>query len=180
MFTPFKIANIILHVVIISIFIIVLFFTYGLKLEEVILEHQLHYVFSKVGRIAKAVDPSFSLKDNEQLNKIKITDDPEDIKKIDKHNNELKKISAIVLGIMILITVVAIIFIGKRYNIIDDNGKQLDFKNYLLELGKLNLITLIFVGLTYFGFITFVGYKYIYIDDNLIVRRVVNKMLDKF
>ena len=45
--TPFKAANIILHVALISIFIIILFFTYGLYLEKIIVEHQLKYVFNK-------------------------------------------------------------------------------------------------------------------------------------
>ena len=68
--TPFKAANIILHVALISIFIVVLFFTYGLHLEEKIVERQLKYIFEKISRLAKAYDPSFTLKDNQMLNKI--------------------------------------------------------------------------------------------------------------
>jgi len=78
---------------------------------------------------------------------------------------------------MLLFALVVVVVIGKKYNIIDDNGKQLDMASYLKELGKMNLISLIFVGLTYTAFITFVGYNYIYINDNLIVRKVLDKIL---
>jgi len=159
------------------LFIVVLFFTYGLYLEEKIVEHQLKYIFEKVSRLAKAYDPKFTLKNNRLLSKIDIQDDPEDIRKIDNHNNQLKKKSVMVLGSLLAIAVVAVLYIGKKYQIIDDDGKQLDMKSYLTELGKMNLISLVFVGLTYIGFITFVGYNYIYINDNLIVKKVLDKLL---
>jgi hypothetical protein len=175
--TPFKAANIILHVVLISIFIVVLFFTYGLQLEKKILEHQLKYIFSKITRLIRAFDPTFTFKNNKQLQKIEIKDDPKDVKKIDEHNRKLKILSAKVLGLMLIIAFITVVIIGKKYNIIDDNGSQLDMASYLKELGKMNLVSLIFVGLTYTAFITFVGYNYIYIDDNLIVRKVLDKIL---
>lgn len=175
--TPFKAANIILHVALISIFIVVLFFTYGLHLEEKILENQLNYVFSKFGRLARAIDPSFSLKDNKKLNEINIKDDPADIKKIDEYNKNLKMISVKALGAILAVAVVAVLFIKMKYNVIDNNGKSLDMKTYLLELGKMNLISLIFVGLTYVGFITFVGYNYLYINDSMITKKVLDKIL---
>ena len=175
--TPFKAANIILHVALISIFIVVLFFTYGLHLEEKIVEHQLKYIFNKISRLAKAYDPSFTLKDNQILNKINIKDDPKDIKKVDDHNRELKKKAVMTLGTFLAIALVAVFYIGKKYQIINDDGMELDMRSYLLELGKMNLISLIFVGLTYVGFITFVGYNYIYINDNLIVKKVLDKLI---
>ena len=175
--TPFKAANIILHVALISIFIIILFFTYGLYLEEKIVEHQLKYVFNKINRIAKAYDPTFTLKNNSSLNDIEVKDNPEDIKKIDEHNNKLKKQSIIALSTILGVALIAVLFIGKKYKIINDAGNELNMKSYLLELGKMNLISIIFVGLTYVGFITFVGFNYIYIDDNLIVKKVLDKII---
>jgi len=78
---------------------------------------------------------------------------------------------------MLLVAIVAVLFIGKKYKIINEDGNQLNMTSYLKELGKMNLISLIFVGLTYTAFITFVGYNYIYIDDKLIVKKVLDKLL---
>jgi len=175
--TPFKAANIILHVALISIFIVVLFFTYGLHLEEKILENQLNYIFSKFGRLSRAIDPSFTLKDNSVLNNIDIKDDPSEVKRIDDYNKNLKKKSAMAIGGILAVAIVAVLFIKSRFNIINDAGQSLDMRSYLLELGKMNLMSLVFVGLTYVGFITFVGYNYLYINDSMIVKKVLDKIL---
>jgi hypothetical protein len=170
---PYRAANIILHIAIISVFIIVLFYTYGLSLEEKVLEYQIGFVFNKIKRIIVAVNPNFNLQDNEMINNLQVEDDPATIKRIDDNNNKLKKKSAIALGCILGVAILLVLFIGKKYDIIDDDGVKLDMKTYLYRLGRMNLISLIFVGLTYIAFITFVGKNYLYINDNLIIKKTL-------
>ena len=173
---PYRAANIISHIAIISVFIIVLFYTYGLSLEEKVLEHQIDFVVNKIKRIIVAVNPNFNLEDNEMINNLQVKDDPATIKRIDDNNNKLKKKSAIALGCIIGVAILLVLFIGKKYDIIDDDGVKLDMKTYLYRLGRMNLISLFFVGFTYIAFITFVGKNYLYINDTLIIKKTLDNL----
>ena len=85
---PFKIANMILHILLITIFIVIIYFTYGLYLENIIFKRQVKYVFNKFNKVIKVIQPDFKFNDINYINKLKIEDEPTVIENIDKHNNE--------------------------------------------------------------------------------------------
>ena len=167
----------ILHILLITIFIVIIYFTYGLYLEKIIFEKQVKYIFNKLNKITKAIDPNFKFSNIKYINTLKIEDEPKVIEKIDKHNNELKKKAGFALSIMIIASLIIIILIGKKYDIIDENGKKIDMLTYIKTLLKMNIIVLLFISMTYISFITFVGYNYIYINDSYIVKKILDNIL---
>jgi len=173
---PYLISNILLQVALISIFIIILFFTYGISLEKDILDKQINYVVQKF-KILRLIMPNTDISNNPLINSIKVEDNPEIIKQIDDNNNKLKKKSIIIILILFLVVIITVLFIGFKYKIIDDNKKQLRYGEYIKNLLKDNLLILLFVGLTYTAFITFIGHKYLYINPNLIVKNVYEKIV---
>ena len=179
MITTFKISNIILHIVLISVLIIVIFITYGIYLEKKILENQIQYILDKIFNPIKILSPDIKIFNNDTLEKLK-TQDSEEIKKnIDVNNKKLLLKAGIFNGGLMLIALIIIIFMGIKYEQKLDNGRKLSFGNYLGKLMQYNFITLIFVGLTYLGFITYIGHNYIYIDEKEIGLNILNKIEKK-
>ena len=76
------------------------------------------------------------------LQSLKLKDSPEEINKIDKNNKDLLIKGAIANGILLFIAIVIIVFIGLKYQIKLDDGKELSFPGYLGRLTGYNLITL--------------------------------------
>ena len=177
MITSFKISNMILHIVFISIFIIVLFFTYGTILEKKIVKLQIEYVVDKMLRNIKTIYPQLDMQQLIGTKIISIEDNVETKKAIDKKNRNLMIKSGISMGVLILIGISLILFIGWKFERKLDNGTILSYKTYLSKLTAYNLLTLLCVGLTYFGFINFVGYNYIYIDYYHIFKQTINKVI---
>jgi hypothetical protein len=180
MLTTFKISNIILHIVLISIIIIVIFITYGIFLEKKILENQIEYILDKIFKPIKILAPDTKFFDNDILEKLKIQDTDEIKKKIDIHNKKLLLKGGLFNGVLLLISLIIIIFMGVKYEQKLDNGNKLNFVNYLSKLMQYNLTTLFFVALTYIGFISYIGYNYIYIDEKAIGLNIINKIESKF
>jgi hypothetical protein len=174
MLTTFKISNIILHIVLISILIIVIFITYGIFLEKKILDNQIEYILDKIFKPIKILIPDTKIFNTDILEKLKMKDTDEVKKKIDIHNKKLLLKGGLFNGILVLISLIIIIFMGVKYEQKLDNGDKLTFGNYLGKLMKYNLTTLIFVALTYIGFITYIGYNYIYIDERAIGLNIIN------
>ena len=180
MITTFKISNIILHIVLISLFIIIIFLTYGISLEKIVLKNQIEFVTDKFLTIIKKVYPNKKIFTEEMLQSLKLKDSPEEIKKVDNNNNGLIIKGSIANGILLFITIVIIVFIGLKYQIKLDDGQELSFPGYLGRLTGYNLITLFFVACTYFGFITYIAYNYIYIDDSYILVKIIDKIEKKY
>ena len=79
---PYLISNILLQVALISSFIILIFFTYGVKLEKNILDRQIKFVVNKIKPV-KDLFPDTDISNNISLiDSIKIKDDPAIIKEI--------------------------------------------------------------------------------------------------
>ena len=179
MITTFKISNIILHIVLISVLIIVIFITYGVYLEKKILENQMEYILDKIFKPIKLLSPDTKIFNNDNLDKLKYEDSEEVKKNIDLNNKKILLKGGIFNGVLLTIALIIIIFMGIKYEQKLDDGRKLNFGNYLGKLMKYNFITLIFVGLTYYGFITYIGYNYIYIDEKVIGLNIIDKIEKK-
>jgi hypothetical protein len=178
MITTFKIANIITHVALIAVLIIVIFFTYGLKVEHQVVEREIKYLIKKVLDPVSQVYPDIVKHKDEYASQIVITpDSPEVIKEIDDHNKELKLQTLKYLVGLILVTLIAVLIIAWKFTRVSD-GKVLTYKQFLVKLVKYNIVTLIFVAAVYIGFTYFIGHNFIYIDYHRINSTVIQKLIE--
>ena len=178
MITTFKIANIITHVALIAVLIIVIFFTFGLKVEHQVVEREIKYLIKKVLDPISQVYPDVIKHKDEYASQIVIPpDSPEVIKEIDDHNKELKLQTLKYLVGLILVTLIAVLVIAWKFTRVSD-GKILSYKEFLLKLVKYNIVTLIFVASVYIGFTYFIGHNFIYIDYHRINSTVIKKLIE--
>lgn len=177
MITTFKIANIITHVALIAVLIIVIFFTFGLKIEHQVVEREIKYLIKKVLDPLSRVYPDIIKHKNEFVAEMVIPpDSPEVIKQIDDNNKELKLETLKYLVALILIALIAVLVIAWKFTRVSE-GKVLTYKQFLFKLVKYNIVTLIFVAAVYIGFTYFIGHNFIYIDYNEINSTVIKKLI---
>lgn len=156
---PTALANIIMNVSLISIFIAVFFFSYGSYISKQIIESQVKYL---VDDIAGDTDLFFTneiskKKFGNELKKFikKKTEGKSDADlAAEKNNSALLKKSAIVLGSILLFGINTVWFMSKKYGF--------DFWNLL----KYNLIILAAAGSTEFVFLTCFAKNYRIADRN--------------
>jgi len=178
MITTFKIANIITHVALIAVLIIVIFFTFGLKVEHQVVEREIKYLIKKILDPVSKVYPDIVKHKDEYASQIVITpDSPEIIKGIDDHNKELKLQTLKYLVGLILVTLIAVLIIAWKFTRVSE-GKVLTYKEFLVKLVKYNIVTLIFVAAVYIGFTYFIGHNFIYIDYHRINSTVIKKLIE--
>lgn len=177
MITTFKIANIITHVALIAVLIIVIFFTFGLRIEHQVVEREIKYLIQKVLDPLSRVYPDIIQHKNEFVAQMVIPpDSPEVIKEIDDHNKKLKLETLKYLVALILITLIAVLVIAWKFTRVSE-GKVLSYKEFLFKLVKYNIVTLIFVAAVYIGFTYFIGHNFIYIDYNQINSTIIKKLI---
>jgi hypothetical protein len=168
---PEEIINVIVHVVFISSFIGIFFFTYGKTVEKNIVETQ-------TKNTIKAFGTDFSLfLTPEQKAKMKILTDATleapDMQKQDdaaeEKNAKLVKLAGKAIGILFA---VAVAIIAAIVYFTEVSFK--DLGNILLKNG----IILLFVALTEFSFLTYVAQNYTEIDPNYIKYKMVKSLND--
>jgi hypothetical protein len=179
MISTFKISNIILHIVLISFLIIIIFITYGVYLEQEVMRHQISYLLEKVLGPIKIINSDKKIFDDKYLESLKSEDTEETKKEVDKNNRELLLKGGMINTILLFIAFVIIIIMGIKYEHKLDDGTELNFSRYITTLIKYNLFTLIFIAITYFSFVTYIGYNYIYIDDSKIGINIIEKIEEK-
>jgi hypothetical protein len=178
MITTFKIANIITHVALIAILIIVIFFTFGLKVENQVVKREIKYLIKKIiDPISQVYPDIIKHKDEFTARMVIQPDNPEVIKDIDEHNKELKLETLKYIVGLILIALTSVLIIAWKFTRVYD-GKILTYKEFLLKLVKYNIITLIFVALVYISFTYFIGHNFIYIDYHKINSTVIKKLIE--
>jgi hypothetical protein len=164
---PKYIANIVMHVVLISTLITIFFFTYATIIEEEIVNIQINNIISDFtedidllpiesiavikGSIGLIVPPDMSAID----------------KKIADANDELTKKVIILVTVVVIFSMWFIYGMSKKYNF--------NFGDLL----KHNLIVLVFVGLTEFFFLTYIGKQY-RSGDSFFVKKTILTTLKKF
>jgi hypothetical protein len=178
MITSFKIANIITHVAFIAVLIIVIFFTFGLKIEHGVVIREINYLLKKILDPISRLYPNIVAQKNDYIATIVIPpDSPETIKEIDDSNNKLKLQTVRYIGILLLIAIIVVLIIAWKFSRLSD-GKVLTYKAFLIKILKYNLITLIFVAMIYIGFTYFIGHNFIYIDYNKINSEIITKLIE--
>lgn len=178
MITSFKIANIITHVAFIAILIIVIFFTFGLKVENDVVVREIKYLLQKILDPISRVYPDIIAQKNIFASQIVIPpDSPETIKEINDHNKELKLQTLKYILILVFVALTAVLVIAWKFSRISE-GRQLSYKEFLIKLVKYNILTLIFVAMVYIGFTYFIGSNYTYIDYNKINVEIIKKLIE--
>jgi hypothetical protein len=178
MFTTFKIANIITHVVFIAVLIVAIYFLYGIKVEKHVVEKELNYLLATTIEPISRVYPQINTKLNVYANQMVIPKDSDSvIKEIDDHNKDLLTSTIKYLTILILIALISVCVIAWKFSRLSD-GKMLSYKDFLVKLIKYNIITLIFVALVYIGFTYFIGHNYSYLDYNKLTNTGIKKLID--
>jgi len=160
MFNKEEIANIILHVTLISTFIGIFFFTYGSHIEENIVKKQVAFLIEDNKEVASLIPNDSKQKIIDSINNIKL-DLAEDDKKAAEQNKKLLIKAVKILSIVLVIGIAIVWKMSKMYNF-----------NFI-HLLKENLIILCFVALTEFSFLTFFAQNYLSIDPNIIRRRCI-------
>jgi len=160
MFNKEEIANIILHVTLISTFIGIFFFTYASRIEENIVKKQVAFLIEDNREIISLIPNDIKQNLVSKLNDIKL-DLSEDDNKTTEQNKKLLLNAAKILSVVLIVGVYIVLKMSHMYNF--------NFVHLLKE----NLIILCFVALTEFVFLTFFVQHYLSIDPNIIKRKFI-------
>jgi len=160
------IANIILHILTMAVFITLFFFTYGAYLEKKIVKEQMNYIVDDLVGDIKVISPQTALTLKNQLQNIKSPNLDQADKQAEENNNKLKMNTLkIVVGVSV-VTLFIVYYMIKYFN--------LDVKSLIIT----NIISLIAVGITYFVFSTYIIASYKSADPNFIKKSIVESITD--
>lgn len=164
MFTPEKLINILIHVICISTFLNIFFFTYGSYIEKKVVKAQVKYIvdslfydIKKLIPLKKKYLPKFELPKN-------LKDADENAK---NENNKLLSIAIKYTILFVLICICIICCIVYLYNINSDT---------IIELVNENFIILGFFALTEFIFSTYFAQYYRSADPNFIKYTILSNI----
>lgn len=170
--------NIILHVLILFTFLSIFFFTYISKVEKKTIKQELdHLIHNQTDKILTNIDNMFfgvsdlplvkidwNVADN--IADVMIKDSEKRTDKIEKHNDNLLRISiGIISGLFILL--IGTILFFKYYK-----GYNINLKEILLE----NLIIFTFIGIIEFGFFMFIALKYVPVTPDVAVVSMIDRL----
>jgi hypothetical protein len=165
MFTPYDIANIILHVTLISAFIGIFFFTYVSKIEGEIVKEQVDYIVKDFLGDVKSIAGSNIDPIKKYIDTIQPPNLDEEDKAVEARNSELFSYAMkIILGGVI-------IGFGTVYWMYTKYGFD------IMDLIKTNLIILAFVALVELGFLTFFGAKFRSGDPNYVKKALIDSLI---
>jgi len=164
-------TNILLHVLLMSIFLTIFFFTIAKNVEKQIVEDQVKYIMDDlIGNTFKGLDNNEKELIKKQVDEEFSSDSlkNEDIKVIQQNKKVFDK-SLIFLSILcsILIVIIVIMYIIYRFEF-----------SYIKLLGISALFSLIMVALTETSFLFLIAKNYLSADPNNIKLKIIEK-LDK-
>jgi hypothetical protein len=174
MITAFNVSNIILHIVLISVFIGIFFFTYGAYLEKEIIKIQIEYLINDLIGSVKVFLPK-SEKINKHIRDFDIKIDESQDQKVRKSNNSIKIKAFIAIFILVIFGLLIILAISKVMN-----RQNMTQKQFWLKLFKYNIVAIIFIGLTEFIFASFFVKKYMAINTNKLKKSVIDNVINYF
>lgn len=159
------IANTILHVVLISVFIGIFFFTYASKVEKEIVETRSIAIVQDLMKDYNALAPSsFTGKTiSQNINTPDMSKDDAEV----EYNNKL-----------LIMKVIKVLSIGFTIGILVVISICIYFKIPLKPLIITNLVSLFFVALTEFSFLTFFAKNYITIDSNYVKKVAIKTLIN--
>lgn len=158
--------TVIINVLLISLFIGLLFFTYGAYIEKKVVKNQMEFLGNDVSSLIKLGGPSVNNYFSDFFKNLSIPDlSYEDKIVADANRNVLLK-ALFVNIVFIFITVGGVFYIYKI------SKKDFSMKKLLIQ----NMILLLFIGFTEFSFLTFFGAKYVSINPNYIKLKIVENI----
>ena len=160
------IANIILHVVLISVFIGVFFFTYATFIEERIVVSQVNYLIDDFADEIEVLPKTYKTVLNTVISNIDKPDMSVQDAQVKENNKALLNKVIIILSVSLVIGISSVYYLSRNY---DFSFKELLYKN---------LIGLVFVGLTEFVFLTFIATSFRSADPNYVKRKILETLRD--
>jgi hypothetical protein len=151
------IANILLHVILISSFLVVFFFTYASRVEREIVENQSKTIVTDIMKEITVFVPSEAMPDiKEGVRTIQSPDMKAQDDQVKAANAALFKKTLTQISVVVIVGMLCVFIMSKV------------FKFSMSELLVHNLIILVFVAITEFVFLTYFAKNYRTIDSNYI------------
>jgi hypothetical protein len=162
------IASIICGVSLISVFIVIFFFTYASRIEQKIVQERCAEIVNDLTAGLESIPKPYKSFLYTQIGPY-LTVPPSlesaDAQVVEQNKNLLKK-SAIFAGSFLVLSFIAVFILSRI------------FEFSFLGILKTNLIILVFVGITEFSFLTFFAQNYITIDSNFVKETVLKTVGD--
>jgi len=160
-YNPEYIANIILHVILISTLITIFFFTYAAKVEEEIVKEQVNFIIEDLTDNINMLPENAKEIVRNMSREITEPDMTELDNKVIESNAQLLKKVTIMVSITLIVGVYIVYMMSKKYNF------------SFSDLMKHNFIVLVFVFITEFCFITYLGKNFRLGDANFVKKSVL-------
>ena len=160
------IINIIMHVVLISSFIAVFFFTYGSQIEQEIVQSQAENIVKVFTEDISLIIPNSTkpiIKAGLQ-ERLKSPDFSKEDKEVEDHNKELLINATKIIVMFAVVGITVILVLASIYNV------------ELTDIVTRNIIILAFVGLTEYLFATYIIKNYITADPNFVKLSLVKAL----
>jgi hypothetical protein len=172
MLKAFETSNVIMHIIVISVFIGIFFFTYGAYLEKKILKNQLDYLVDDTLGSFKIFMPELSDNIKQTIKTYQFNLDPNADMEVKNSNKKIMKKAFIAIAIAFIIGILIIVVISKKLDMEGMTNKQ-----FFTRLLKYNLFALIIIGLTEFIFASGFAQNYISLDLNRIKKQIVDNLI---
>lgn len=173
-FTPATLSNVLLHVILLSSFVALFFFSYGSRIEQQVVQTQTESVVDNLMQDVRNVATP------DQMQLLRTVLEPNlqapDMTQADQEaaakNKQLMQQTVKVLGIVCGVSLSLIILLWSY-------GKWINKNQYFSgwKLLKENMVTLLFVAITEFFFVTFFAANYKSADPNYIKKKVVDTLI---
>jgi glucan phosphoethanolaminetransferase (alkaline phosphatase superfamily) len=166
------IGKVMINVLLISVFISVFFFTYGVKIEKEVIINQMKVLtndfMSHIELSGNTVNTNINKINNSMLTPENIKEMSKDDKEKLSGNKKIIKMVLIIIACLIFVVFFVVLMLVKMKKI--ENIREILFESSLI---------LVFIAITEFCFVYFFGAKYISIDTNKIKLTVI-KYLQKY
>lgn len=153
--TPNGVCNLLVSLIIFSVFLIIFYFTYASYIENQILNNQIKILVDNLTYNIKDfnIDTKYLLK---IINETKLPDLSKEDIEVTNTNSQLIKKSLLIFGIFSLISLIIIFIICYVYKV------------NINEILKNNFILLVFVAITEIFFLNIIAKSYRSLDPNII------------
>lgn len=173
MLKAFETSNVIMHIMVISVFIGIFFFTYGAYLEKKILQNQLDFLVDDSLGSLKIFLPEISDSIKKPLMEYKIKLNSNADEEVAKANKQIMKKALFAILIGFVIGIIIIFVLCKK---LDMEGMTI--KQFVMKLVKYNFMALIIVGLTEFIFAAGFAQHFMSLDLNRIKKEIVDNIIN--
>jgi hypothetical protein len=164
------INKVLVNVLFISLFIVVLFFTYISYIEKKIVIKQMDFLSKDIKNFFSLFGKDINDIITTKLSEIKLPDLSHEDIKAKENNNKIKIQSFIILTLFILFISILIYY---NYTMYGNNSYKLN------EIIFENLIILLAVSLTYIVFITYFSARFISINPSIVKLTILKSLREK-